>query len=328
MLLRDISQKMKKLERIHEDLIKFNWLSNEKTKKYIYVSSVFIFQTQSSSQENKHEYDIDEILKQQFETKPKCIIIHPLPGVCVKTKTDTGEKVFLNICTTTKIPEPEDISEEKLISLLDEETPAYSIPMSGTLCVTHDVAINKNYFEKCQTKHSFWLFTISVIIEGVSHKFGRSLDSKTCIILKNRKVMGTIQSQRIDDREARKVLPTPKKPLIQEISSSSKSDCNRSATVVSLQNNREEFTTNNYVILKEPLKGIARRLIGLFYIPKGVSSKDLNVLVDADHIIITTNENNFAYDVYIPYTIKLDETESFFDKDYRVLRLNMPIENK
>ncbi|KAF7405555.1 hypothetical protein HZH66_004461 [Vespula vulgaris] len=275
--------------------------------------------------ENKHEYDIDEILKQQFETKPKCIIIHPLPGVCVKTKTDTGEKVFLNVCTTTKIPEPEDISEEKLISLLDEETPAYSIPMSGTLCVTHDVAINKNYFEKCQTKHSFWLFTISVIIEGVSHKFGRSLDSKTCIILKNRKVMGTIQSQRIDDREARKVLPTPKKPLIQEISSSSKSDCNRSATLV---NNREEFTTNNYVILKEPLKGIARRLIGLFYIPKGVSGKDLNVLVDADHIIITTNENNFAYDVYIPYTIKLDETESFFDKDYRVLRLNMPIENK
>lgn len=54
--------------------------------------------------------------------------------------------------------------------------------------MTHDVAINKNYFEKCQTKHSFWLFTISVIIEGVSHKFGRSLDSKTCIILKNRKV--------------------------------------------------------------------------------------------------------------------------------------------
>nr|XP_050846062.1 PIH1 domain-containing protein 1-like isoform X2 [Vespula vulgaris] len=292
-----------------------------------------MFQTQSLSQENKHEYDIDEILKQQFETKPKCIIIHPLPGVCVKTKTDTGEKVFLNVCTTTKIPEPEDISEEKLISLLDEETPAYSIPMSigeerlepdkgGTLCVTHDVAINKNYFEKCQTKHSFWLFTISVIIEGVSHKFGRSLDSKTCIILKNRKVMGTIQSQRIDDREARKVLPTPKKPLIQEISSSSKSDCNRSATLV---NNREEFTTNNYVILKEPLKGIARRLIGLFYIPKGVSGKDLNVLVDADHIIITTNENNFAYDVYIPYTIKLDETESFFDKDYRVSKCKVKV---
>lgn len=41
-----------------------------------------MFQTQSLSQENKHEYDIDEILKQQFETKPKCIIIHPLPGMC------------------------------------------------------------------------------------------------------------------------------------------------------------------------------------------------------------------------------------------------------
>lgn len=56
--------------------------------------------------------------------------MYDVVGVCVKTKTDTGEKVFLNVCTTTKIPEPEDISEEKLISLLDEETPAYSIPMS------------------------------------------------------------------------------------------------------------------------------------------------------------------------------------------------------
>lgn len=292
---------------------------------------------------NKDDYEMDDILKEQFERKSnKCIIIHPLPGVCVKTKTDAGEKVFLNICTTTKIPHPEDISEEKLMSLLDQETPDHSIPMSigeerlesdkgGTLCVTHDVAINKDYFDKCQTKQCFWLFTISVIMEGVSHKFGRCLDSKTCIILKNRKVMGTIQPQRIDDREARKVLPASKRPLIQEISSSSKTDCNRSASSAQqqLQSNREEFMTYDYVILKEPSKGIARRLIALFHIPKGVvSGKDINVLADTDHIIVTTNENNFAYDVYIPYTIKLNETESFFDKDFRVLRLNMPIENE
>lgn len=101
---------------------------------------------------------MDDMLKQQIEGKHKSvIIIHPSPGmrlnmlyflykrlsdeqythsfydvsgVCVKTKTDKGEKVFLNVCTTTKIPEPKEISEEKLMSLLDEESSDYSIPMS------------------------------------------------------------------------------------------------------------------------------------------------------------------------------------------------------
>ncbi|KAI4497380.1 hypothetical protein M0802_007391 [Mischocyttarus mexicanus] len=276
--------------------------------------------------ENKHESEIDEILKHGFEPKPKFIVIHPFPGVCIKTKTDTGEKVFLNVCTTTKIPPPQDISEEMLISLLDQETPGYSIPMSGTLCMTHDVAINKDYFEKCQTQNYLWLFTMSVIIEGVSHKFSKSLDSKTCIVLKNRKVMGTIQPQRIDDREARQVLPpSSKKPLIQEISNTSNTD--RSINLDQPENNHQKPATNNYIILKEPLEGIAKRLIGLFRIPEGVLSQDLNVLIDTDRIIITTNENKFAYDIFIPYVINLDETESFFDKHLRILQLIMPIEN-
>lgn len=74
--------------------------------------------------------------------------------------------------------------------------------------------------------------------------------------------MGTIQPQRIDDREGRNSLPPTKSPLIQEISSSSAS--------AQPQSNLEELTTKDYVILKEPLEGTARRLIGLFRIPKGV----------------------------------------------------------
>lgn len=201
---------------------------------------------------------MDDILKQRLEERPKYILIHPSPGtgtnmlyflykrlsdgqytysfydvlgVCVKTKTVTGEKVFLNICTSPKIPEPKDISLEELIADLSKDSTDYSIPMSigeerfesdkgkendlnylllrfrvisssmkkrkfystgGTLCVTHDVTINNNYFEKCQMYSCFWTFTISVIMEGVSHKFGRTLDLKTCIVLKNRKVSSFI----------------------------------------------------------------------------------------------------------------------------------------
>lgn len=75
--------------------------------------------------------------------------------------------------------------------------------------------------------------------------------------------MGTIQPQCIDDREGLEALTQSKNPLIQEISSSSTS-------IQSQSNDVEEFTTNDYVLLKEPSEGTAMRLIGLFRIPKGV----------------------------------------------------------
>ncbi|KAK2578049.1 hypothetical protein KPH14_008466 [Odynerus spinipes] len=288
--------------------------------------------------ENKNEQGIDDILK-QLETKSKYIVVHPSPGSCIKTRLNTGEKVFLNVCTSTKIPPPEDITEEKLFSLLDDETPAFAIPMSigeerleadkgGIPCITHDVIINKDYFEKCQTKQSFWLFTISVIMEGVSNKYNRCLDSKTCSVLKNRKVMGTLKPQRIEDREVRKMPLQLPKPLIQEISSSSKIVHDNIITSVQSQNNHKEPSTRNYVILKEPSRGVINRLIGLFQIPKDVSTKDLIVLVDTDRVVVTANENKLAYDIGVPYTININEIESFFDKDLRVLRLNMPVYTK
>lgn len=51
-------------------------------------------------------------------------------GICVKSKTTGGEKVFLNICVSDKIPPPEDVSDTKLFELLSDEVPAYTIPMS------------------------------------------------------------------------------------------------------------------------------------------------------------------------------------------------------
>lgn len=53
-----------------------------------------------------------------------------ITGICIKAKTEDGEKVFLNICTSDKIPPPEDISDAKLFEILTEENPQFVIPMS------------------------------------------------------------------------------------------------------------------------------------------------------------------------------------------------------
>lgn len=48
----------------------------------------------------------------------------------MKTRTVNKEKIFVNVCTSDKIPPPEDISDTKLFELLNDEEPAYTIPMS------------------------------------------------------------------------------------------------------------------------------------------------------------------------------------------------------
>ena len=54
-----------------------------------------------------------------------------LLGICVKTRTSAGDKVFINICQTAEIPPPEDIDEEQLMKIWssDEHT-SFRIPMS------------------------------------------------------------------------------------------------------------------------------------------------------------------------------------------------------
>lgn len=45
-------------------------------------------------------------------------------------RTETGEKGFINICHTENIPAPEDISDEKLVSVATSDNPTFVIPMS------------------------------------------------------------------------------------------------------------------------------------------------------------------------------------------------------
>lgn len=51
-------------------------------------------------------------------------------GVCVKLRTKTGDKGFINICHTDKIPAPKDISDETLVNVATSDNPSFIIPMS------------------------------------------------------------------------------------------------------------------------------------------------------------------------------------------------------
>ncbi|XP_031845599.1 PIH1 domain containing 1 [Nomia melanderi] len=279
----------------------------------------------------------DNLLK-QLDSKP-FFIVQPKPGICVKTKTDADEKVFLNICTSDKIPAPEDISDAKLIEIISEEKASdFVIPLSigterlesdkgGSPCVTCDIVINTTYFEKCQKQKNFLIFTITVIIEGTGAKINKNLNLEEYVILKNRKVMGKLQQFRIENREPRTHTQT-KKPLIEEIKSSPKESYKKKNEIKETEISSKSIDSKiDYVLLKQPLKGTATNLIGLFYMPKGINSEDMEVLLNEDRIVINVDKIGLTCDLSIPYTINVASVKCLLDKYLRVLRLDMPVQN-
>lgn len=54
-----------------------------------------------------------------------------IAGICLKTRTVDGEKVFLNLCTSEEIPQTKDVSEIELAQILNSDDPStYRVPMS------------------------------------------------------------------------------------------------------------------------------------------------------------------------------------------------------
>lgn len=278
----------------------------------------------------------NDMLMEQSDFKP-FFTIQPRPGICVKTKSDNGEKIFLNICTSNKIPSPDDISDAKLFEILSQENPEFVIPMSigserfetdkgGSLCLTYDIVINTTYFEKCQTNKNFLLFTISVIMDGVSNKFNKTLNTEDYVILKNRKVLGKLQQHRIEDRKPRAYRQTEKQ-LIEEIKTPVQDIYEKeSKNELKIVSSDSAVNLNqNYTLLK-CLKEMSVHLIGLFQIPNGITKEEIEVLLNQDRIVITIDKTGLAYDLSVPYIINIAQTKCVLDNNYRVLRLDMPVE--
>ncbi|KAJ8668965.1 hypothetical protein QAD02_000224 [Eretmocerus hayati] len=150
--------------------------------------------------------------------------VEPFPGACVKTWDEDGKKLFVNVCHSKEILPPEDLSVEQFMKILDEDVPSFIIPMALGLekmakdkedieRPTFDILVNTNYFQKCMKNAPFWQFTVVAILESINDKYNKTIVTSKFVTLQNRKVMGSLDSFTIEDREPRK----PQKPLIQEL---------------------------------------------------------------------------------------------------------------
>ncbi|XP_051169908.1 PIH1 domain-containing protein 1-like [Leptopilina boulardi] len=273
---------------------------------------------------NKQEDELTELLKTFEKPNIPFDIVKPMPGVCVKLRTKTGDKGFINICHTDKIPAPKDISDETLVNVATSDNPSFIIPMSigqekfdadkgGALCPAYDIAINTIFFNKCQDNKIFMLFTTQVMIEAVNDKFNKTFECDNCVILKNRKVIGTLQQHRIEKREVRK--PQLPKKLIEDVTSNSKKI---KSTIVT---NKKNF---DYIILQTPTKRKPNKLIGLFKIPLK-AFENITVEIGEDRIIVESKDSKYLIDIFIPYSLNKEKAYAELDPDLGILRLNLPV---
>lgn len=55
----------------------------------------------------------------------------PKPGYVMKLRNSQNEKVFINVCTSDKVPVPKDVSDQELAEILQSVDPTqYRVPMS------------------------------------------------------------------------------------------------------------------------------------------------------------------------------------------------------
>lgn len=55
----------------------------------------------------------------------------PKPGHVIKLRSSKDEKVFINVCTSDKIPAPKEVSDQELVDILQSVDPTqYRVPMS------------------------------------------------------------------------------------------------------------------------------------------------------------------------------------------------------
>lgn len=246
--------------------------------------------------------------------------VKPTPGICVKSRiVGDGGKVFINICTSSAVPAPKPITEQELLTIIDEfaadsdETINYRVPMSigeahvevdkhGKACTAYDVIINPNFLTTIKESRVFFGFLMSIVLEGLQNKYEVQVD-RNWAMLKNKKFFGRVEEQRMR-----------KKALIQEVSSQSGGRLTE-----------EKTKEPRYVLVREPETGHPEFLIAEIEL-LGVE-KASNLMVDAgeDRLVVSTRPKKYSLDIYLPFDLLPEEIGSQFDVSTHVLTVTMPV---
>ncbi|KAG7167511.1 PIH1 domain-containing protein 1-like [Homarus americanus] len=265
-------------------------------------------------------------------------------GICVKTRDDQKNKVFINVCTSDAIPAPEDITDQELITILESEAPSdFRVPMSigqphyekdksGESCVAYDVIISPQFFLKMTDNPLFHNFFMIATLEGLEEKYSLKVDKNGWIVMKNKKYHGSIPEQTVRTNiplvqelsKARHWNPEdipgtssgtapPSQPLITELSTKT-----LTSSPVKIEKKKPKF-----LMKKIPDKNGVENLIAEINLPSMVTGHEVVVDVGGDRLVVESPKN--LLDVFVPLSLDSNNAEAHFVTSTRVLVVRVPI---
>lgn len=264
-------------------------------------------------------------------------LIRPTPGFCLKARDpSTNRKIFLNICRTHAIPPPRDITAAELVQLLEDtpedEPPDYRIPMSiGELKSESDkkeqpshvcdVAINDKFCEKVLQEKIFQEFLVAVAFEGFSQKYNIKVGDER-VMLKNKKVLGTLQEHRIRQRERDNVEP---EELKFQMPSTSNENRNGKTLIEVLEssNEKEDVSEPKYRLFQKI--NDLQNFYAEIYLPYVRNNKDINLHLSEDRIVLETEPKKYFLDIFHEFKVNQAKASSDFNKSSKFLTITMPI---
>lgn len=274
----------------------------------------------------------------KLKSKP----IKPAPGFCVKTKdTSSGSKLFINVCHTPELPEPQDISDEELMHILGSDDPTtYRVPLSlglpheevdksGVPCTAYDVIINETFFRKISSNELFKTFLITVALDGVEEKYKAHPERENYVVLKNKLYMGTMPDHSIQDRKGPLIaeLPTAQKQPTSSSSSGGEGDGDKSVSISGGDDGSALSCRGSAKVdlTRHTLPGQRDTLVARFSLPAVESGSSLALDMADDHVRLTSREPKYTFDFYLPFSIDEDATVAEFNTRHQVLTVTVPI---
>ena len=111
--------------------------------------------------------------------------------MCIKTDTEGGEKTFVNLCHSDKLPAPPRVSDAVLAeAIATMDNTQYSIPVSlgqphaeldnaGKGCTAYDIIVATEVFEQLTARHGMLEFVIELAFCLIEQRHNIALNRST-----------------------------------------------------------------------------------------------------------------------------------------------------
>jgi len=255
----------------------------------------------------------------------------PKPGYVMKLRNKKEEKVFINICTSEKVPAAKDISDEELVKVLESVDPTqYRVPMSlgephvevdnrGQGCTAYDVVINPTFYNKIQNSELFKSFFLTIVFEGLESKYDTELE-RNWTVLKKKKCMGVLQPHFIRSKS---------KPVIMEMddenTSTTKEAMLKETKKIEEVDSKSEVATPRYHIIREPPDGRTEFLVIEIDLPGIKSTKDTTLDIGEDRLVLNVNPDKYHLDLNLPFDVNKETCGAQYNRKTKVLTLTLPV---